>query len=220
MNSLLERAEEKVKAFLQEDSSGHDWWHIHRVVQLALRLAENYPQVNRGIIHLAALMHDVGDYKLHNGDEERGKAFLHQMLDELNCPIDLRTPVLQIINEMSFRGGVNKTPPSTLEGEIVQDADRLDAIGAIGIGRAFAFGGVNHRLMYDPNIEVQEFKTAQAYKEAKGTTINHFYEKLLKLSKGMNTQVAQQIANERHTYMQQFVDRFLQEWNGNDSELA
>ncbi len=216
MNSLLERAEEKVRSFLREDSSGHDWWHIHRVVQLAIRLAKYHPEANEEVVLLAALMHDVGDYKLHDGDEEKGKAFLHQMLDELHCPAEMRTLVLQIINEMSFRGGVNKTPPSTIEGKIVQDADRLDAIGAIGIGRAFAFGGANHRLMYDPSVEVQEFKTSQAYKEAKGTTINHFYEKLLKLSEGMNTEVAQQIANERHTYMQQFVDRFLQEWDGKD----
>ena len=217
MKSLLERAEEKVKAFLQEDSSGHDWWHIHRVVQLALRLSANYPEANKEVVHLAALMHDVGDYKLHNGNEDKAKEFLHQMLDELQCPAQMRTLVLQIIDEMSFRGGINKTPPSTVEGKIVQDADRLDAIGAIGIGRAFAFGGANQRLMYDPNIEIQEFKTAQAYKEAKGTTVNHFYEKLLKLSKGMNTEIAQQIANERHAYMQQFVDRFLQEWDGKDS---
>jgi len=187
------------------------------VVQLALRISNEYPEANVGIVHLAALLHDVGDYKLHNGDDKKGKAFLQQMLHELSCPAEIQDAVLQVINEMSFRGGLNKKPPSTIEGKIVQDADRLDAIGAVGIGRAFAFGGANHRLMYDPDIAVQNFSSAEEYKKSRGTTINHFYEKLFKLSQVLNTPIAQQIAHERHIFMEQFVTRFLEEWDGRDS---
>ena len=217
MKELLEQAEQRVKAFLEEDSSGHDWWHIHRVVAMALRLAEMHPKADKETIHLAALMHDVGDYKLHGGDEEKGMRFLNRMLEELACPEELQENVLIIIREMSFRGGVRKFPPSSLEGKIVQDADRLDAIGAIGIGRAFAFGGANNRLMFHPDIQPQEFTSSEEYKKAKGTTLNHFYEKLLNLSTNMNTPEAQQIDNKRHEYMQLFVNRFLKEWDGLDS---
>ena len=216
MKELLEQAEYEVKVFLEKDSSGHDWWHIHRVVAMALRLTDSYPEADRTVIHLAALMHDVGDYKLHQGDEEKGARFLDEMLFKLACPQVLKEKVLRIIQEMSFRGGVRKNPPTSIEGKIVQDADRLDAIGAIGIGRAFAFGGANNRLMFDPAISLQEFTSEEQYKKAKGTTINHFYEKLLKLSDNMNTPQAQQIADQRHAYMQEFVNRFLKEWDGKD----
>lgn len=210
-DALLAQAEDFVRGELSHDSSGHDWWHIHRVRALALRIAQA-EGADSFICGLAALLHDIADYKI-AGDEETGQRTVRQWLSAHGADTPTIERVMEIIATMSFGGG-KRPPMTTLEGMVVQDADRLDAIGAIGIARAFAFGGARGRSMYDPDVPPKQFATVAAYHASTGATINHFYEKLLLLKDRMNTPTARRIAEERHHYMETFLAEFFAEWEG------
>lgn len=212
MNSnIIADALEYVKSVFATDFSGHDYFHTLRVYHMASRIAEA-ENAQMELVQLAALLHDVDDRKLspHTcAQKDNARAFLrsHGLAEET---VD---EIVRIIDEVSYKG-TESVAPHSLEGQCVQDADRLDAIGAIGIARAFTFGGHHHRVMYDPAIEPSLALDAEGYRNHVSTTINHFYEKLLRLTALMNTPAAQAIAQEREAYMQDYLARFLEEWDG------
>jgi uncharacterized protein len=208
---MIDQTEEFVKKQLVNDSSGHDWYHIYRVKQLAENIAEQ-EKADRFICIMAALLHDLADEKI-AGSEEKGLADVKGWLQSIDVDNEDLLHILSIISTMSFKGG-NQSPMKTIEGQVVQDADRLDAIGAIGIGRTFAYSGAKGQLMYDPEIPVRETMTKDAYRNQKSTAVNHFYEKLLKLKDYMKTSYAKQLAEERHHFLEQFLDQFFSEWEG------
>jgi len=203
--------EQFVKNFLSGDCSGHDWWHIERVRKMTKKIA-----VEEGadlfICEMAALLHDVADEKL-NVTEEIGINRVKEWLNYVSLDEDCIERIMDIIENMSFKGG-GVPPMKTLEGKIVQDADRLDAIGAIGIARTFAYSGAKGQLIYDPSIPVRENMTKEEYRKNKTTAINHFYEKLLKLEGLMNTQSGKRLAKKRQMIMEEFLENFFEEWNG------
>ncbi|PGE94480.1 phosphohydrolase [Bacillus pseudomycoides] len=199
-----------VRDILETDASGHDWYHIERVHKLALSLSEKEGG-DRFVIEMAALLHDVADEKL-NESEEAGMKKVSDWLEGLNVTEEENEHILHIIMNMSYKGG-HGGKVSTLEGKIVQDADRLDALGAIGIARTFAYGGAKGRLMYDPNIPPREEMTKEEYRKNDDPSLNHFYEKLLKLKDLMNTDAAKREAEIRHRYMEEFIEQFMKEWN-------
>ncbi|MGG1600931.1 DUF3658 domain-containing protein [Paenibacillus naphthalenovorans] len=206
---IIEEARSYVKKELERDSSGHDWWHIVRVAGTAKRLAA-LEQADVFICELSALLHDIADEKL-NPDKEAGLSKVEQWLEEAGVDVRHRQHVMEIISTMSFRGGRGQ-PMSTLEGRIVQDADRLDAIGAIGIARTFAYAGWKGHALHHPELPPREHMTKEQYRNEPGTAINHFHEKLLKLKSLMNTEAARALAEERHSFMNLFLERFDQEW--------
>ena len=210
--ALRPSVEQQVRQRLESDSSGHDWWHIDRVRRSAVYLA-NAENADVVTVELAALLHDVADWKLHEETEESGLAMIDQWMIGWAVPAPMRESVLTIIREISFKGAQVATPMSSVEGAVVQDADRLDAIGAIGIGRAFAFGGSRGRAMHDPGDTPEMHASFDDYKKKSGPTINHFYEKLLLLRDRMNTDAARVLADHRHQVMEQFLQEFLTEWN-------
>lgn len=202
-----------VKTKLVGEGSGHDWWHTYRVWKTAQRIgrAEN---ADLFVVELAALLHDIADWKFHDGDSTVGPEIARTWLTSLAVEKDIVEHVCRIIADISFKGAGVEEPTLRLEGKVVQDADRLDAIGAIGIARAFAYGGSKGRLIHDPAIEPTKHVTAEAYITSTGTTINHFYEKLLLLRDRMNTATGKAIAEERHRFMEEYLRRFLEEWEG------
>lgn len=208
--AIIEATERYIKTEFESEGSGHDWWHIYRVWKMALHLSEKEGG-NRFVIEIAALLHDLDDWKIRSEDQVSRSA---KWLESLEIPKEVSQKILQIIDEVSFKGAGVKTPASSLEAKIVQDADRLDAIGAIGIARTFAYGGNKGRLLYDPSVSPENHDSFEAYKKTTAPTINHFYEKLLLLKDRMNTQTAIQIAHDRHRFMETFLDRFFQEWEG------
>jgi len=208
---LLLAAEAFARQALAHDSSGHDWSHIERVRRVALTIAQA-EGADSYICELAALLHDVADYKI-AGDEATGLARVRGWLEAQDCNAPTTDRVMEIIATMSFAGGA-RPAMTTLEGKIVQDADRLDAIGAVGVARAFAYGGAKGRAMYDPALPPRERMSAEEYRAQPAPTINHFYEKLLLLKDRMNTAYARQLAERRHQYMLAFLDQFYAEWDG------
>ncbi|WP_449389401.1 HD domain-containing protein [Chryseobacterium lineare] len=212
MKNLIEKTVEFVKEKLKGAEAGHDWFHIERVWKLAKKIAET-EECNHEVVELAALLHDIADPKFHAGDETLALKVSGEFLESQGASEEVTEKVLFIIKNISFknRGEVPKDLPVELK--IVQDADRIDAIGAIGIARTFNFGGYKNNLMYDPEIKPKLNMSKEEYKKSDGTTINHFYEKLLLLKDLMNTQKGKEIAGERHDYMLQFLDQFYKEWN-------
>lgn len=212
MKNLIEKTVEFVKEKLEGAEAGHDWFHIERVWKLSKKIAET-ENCNQDVVELAALLHDIADPKFHNGDETLALKVSREFLESQNAQENLIEQVLFIIKNISFknRGEVPQNLP--IELKIVQDADRIDAIGAIGIARTFNFGGFKNNLMYDPNIEPKLDMSKDEYKKSNGTTINHFYEKLLLLKDLMNTKKGKEIAGERHDFMLKFLDQFYKEWN-------
>ena len=209
---ILSQTQNFVHEKLAEDASGHDWWHIHRVHQLAKQIAEKEGG-DLFIIELAALLHDISDWKFNGGDEYLGGCIAHQWLKNLGADLKTCKTVETIINTLSFKGAHVADNMQPLEGKIVQDADRLDAIGAIGIARTFTYGGYKHRPMYQPQIKAVLHDSFDAYKNKTSHTINHFYEKILLLKDRMNTATAKYLAEERHQFVEQFLAQFLKEWN-------
>lgn len=209
---IIQETQKYVQKTLKDDSSGHDWWHIYRVWKTARYIAKQ-ENANLLVVELAALLHDIADWKFHNGDLSVGPRVARQWLDHLAVDSALISEVCEIIKSISFKGAEVSLEKLTLEGQVVQDADRLDAIGAIGIGRTFAYGGYKGRAMHDPNISSELHQTFEAYKNHQGTTINHFYEKLLLIKDRMNTQAGKKLAEERHLVMKIFLQDFLNEWD-------
>ena len=213
--AILKQTEEHIKNKLSGEGSGHDWWHVYRVWKNAIHVGK-HENVNLFVVQLAALLHDISDWKFNDGDDDVGPKLAREWLEKVQVEEDMISHVCEIIKEMSFKGAGVKTPMRTKEGMVVQDADRLDAIGAIGIARTFAYGGHKNREIYNPNIKPDLHDSFKKYKSGTGPTINHFYEKLLLLKDLMNTETAKKIAEERHKFMEQFLDRFYKEWEGKD----
>ena len=201
-----------VKEKLEGAEAGHDWFHIERVWKLSKKIAEKEGG-NLEVIELSALLHDIADPKFHNGDETLALKISKDFLEEIHVNAELIEQVLFVIKNISFKNRAEAPENLPLELQIVQDADRLDAIGAIGIARTFNFGGFKNNLMYHPEIKPNLGMNKEEYKKSNGTTINHFYEKLLLLKDLMNTETAKRIASERHDFMLQFLDEFYKEWN-------
>lgn len=213
-NDIIKRTADFIKGKFSNDSSGHDWWHIYRVWKNAIAICER-EKADLFIVELAALLHDLDDWKFNeSGDETPHRAIAWME----SCSVEPQTiqTVCEIIMHVSYKGAQVENRMKTLEGFIVQDADRLDAIGAIGIGRAFAYGGYKNRPMYDPETSNQMHATFEEYKNSNSATINHFYEKLLLLKDKMNTATAKQIAERRHEVMVKFLEQFMLEWEGGD----
>ena len=212
--TLITAIAKEVKTRMSGESSGHDWWHVYRVWKMAERIAKKEKSTDKAVVALGALLHDIADYKFHGGDDTAGPREVEKVLKKHNVSPNTIALVQQIISEIGFKGAKVSATSSTLEGKIIQDADRLDAIGAIGIARTFAYGGHKNRVMYEPGIKPVLHKTADAYKNNKSTTINHFYEKLLLLEDLMNTKTGKKIAHARHVYMKRFLAEFFAEWDG------
>lgn len=211
-DEIIKETKDYVKSCLNRESTGHDWWHVFRVWNLSKKISA-LEKANTFIAELAALLHDIADWKEYNGDSSVGSRIAGEWLSNFEVFPNEIESVQQIIRDMSFKGSRVPTPPLSLEGKIVQDADRLDAIGAIGIARAFSYGGNKGRLIYDPMIEPHLHKSVESYLSRNSPSINHFYEKLLLLKKEMNTECARKIADERHDFMLKYLDQFFKEWN-------
>lgn len=212
--AILEQARIYVRQELERDSSGHDWWHIVRVAGMAKRLAAG-ERADVFVCELAATLHDVADEKL-NPSKEAGLRKVESWLESAAVRPEDRMHVMDIISTMSYGGGQGK-PMRTPEGRVVQDADRLDAIGAIGVARTFAYGGWKGTPMHNPELPPRERMTAEQYRNEESTAVNHFYEKLLKLKVLMNTDTARAVAEERHRFMEQFLEQFYREWDAEDA---
>lgn len=210
---IIFKVAKQVKALLQDESSGHDWWHAFRVWKMAERIAKK-EKANEFVVSLAALLHDIADWKFYDGDESEGPKQAAKILRQYGVQAPVIQHVCQIIKDMSFKGAKVKTPMKTLEGKIAQDADRLDALGAIGIARAFAFGSYKRGSIYDPKIKPAFHRSKQQYFANKSSTINHFYEKLLLLKDRMNTKTARSLALGRHKFMVSYLKKFFKEWKG------
>lgn len=212
-DQLIAETVKFVKHTLEGAESGHDWWHIQRVRNNALQILET-ESANILIVELAALLHDIADSKFHNGNEEIGPERAGDFLKSQGLAEDTICHIQQIIRNMSFKASFDKIDFHSKELEIVQDADRLDAIGAIGIARAFSYGGFKNREIYNPEILPALNMTKEEYKKSTAPSINHFYEKLLLLKNKMNTEAGRKIAERRHNFMELYLEEFLNEWNG------
>lgn len=210
---LVKQTETYVKKKMTGEGTGHDYFHVERVRKTALRIAKKEKNVDLFIIELAALLHDIGDWKL-NTSKQSEEDILRRTCQTLKFPPEVTEQSLDIILNMSFSKNLGKKKVLSLEGQIVQDADRLDALGAIGIARAFAYGGKKDRELYNPAIKPQTFSSTKAYRQANSSTINHFYEKLFLLKDTLNTKTAKGIASDRETFMKVFLREFYAEWEG------
>jgi uncharacterized protein len=208
---IIKQTERFVQEKMGQDSTGHDWFHVDRVRRNALKIANKEKDVDLFIIEMSALLHDIPDEKL-NESAEKGRQVLQSFLIDLELSEEVMSKINDIIFSISYRGGQRVELPS-LEAQIVQDADRLDAIGAIGIARAFAFGGKKQQPIYQPDINIRENMTLEEYRNGKSSSINHFYEKLLLLKERLNTATAKEMAEHRHVFMEKFLSQFYLEWN-------
>ena len=209
----IKLTEDFVKETLKSAEGGHDWFHIERVYKNALLISKS-ENVDLYIVSLGALLHDIADSKFHDGDESVGPQKAREFLFRINVDSVVIEHVVNIIKNISFKGGNEPQQFSSSELNVVQDADRLDALGAIGIARTFNYGGFKNHKLYDPEIPPKLNMTKEEYKKSKAPTINHFYEKLLLLKDRMHTQTGKKIATERHQYMEDFLKQFYAEWNG------
>jgi uncharacterized protein len=211
--SLLLKIENHVKSEFKGEGTGHDWYHIDRVRNVAIRLA-NAEGADAEVVEVAALLHDIADHKFNNHDLAAGPEKAKELILKKGGGSILADRVAKIISETSFKGAGVETPVSSIESAVVQDADRLDAIGAIGIARTFAYGGSTNQPIYDPDLKPATHDTFEVYAKTRTSTINHFYEKLLLLKDRMHTQSGKKLAEERHRFMEEFLDRFFWEWEG------
>jgi uncharacterized protein len=204
-----------VKETLQGAEGGHDWFHIERVYKNALLIAED-ENVNELVVALSALLHDIADAKFHDGDETIGPRMAKEFLKSISIDTKFIDHVVKIIENISFKSSLEKKTNkfNTIELQVVQDADRLDAIGAMGIARAFNYGGFKNRVLYNPEIPPKLNMTKEEYKKSKGPTINHFHEKLLLLKDRMNTKTGKRLASKRHQFMLDYLKQFEMEWQG------
>ena len=210
---IIDQTEIFVKETLAEAEGGHDWWHIYRVWKLALSIADE-EKADLYKVNLGALLHDIADAKFHKGDEEIGPRIAKEFLLSMSVEPDVIEHVIHIIKYISFKNRNEKVTFVSKELQVIQDADRLDAVGAIGIARAFNFGGFKGRALYDPTIPPNPDQSKAEYKAAKAPTINHFYEKLLLLKDMMNTSTGRKMAEGRHQFMEAYLEQFYAEWEG------
>lgn len=211
--SILDNTILFVKERLQNAEAGHDWFHVERVYKNSLLIA-NQEECDLNIVKLAALLHDIADSKFHNGDETIGPKVAREFLESQKASEEVISHVVNIIENISFKGGNFEKKFTSKELEIVQDADRLDALGAIGIARTFNYGGFKNRPLYLPDTAPNLHMTKEEYKNSEAPTLNHFYEKLLLLKDKMNTETGKKIALERHKFMENFLSQFYAEWEG------
>ena len=213
-NQLLEATKSFVKETLKNAEGGHDWFHTERVYNNALIISKT-EDVSVYVVQLGALLHDIADSKFHDGDETVGPKMAREFLFKHNVDSTIIEHVVNIIKHISFKNSLDgKSGFTSKELEVIQDADRLDAIGAIGIARCFNYGGFRNRPLYDPSIKPILKITKEEYKNSSSPTINHFYEKLLILKDKMNTKTGKQIAENRHQFMELYLKQFYDEWNG------
>lgn len=212
-SEIIRKTREFVEQKFNGEGSGHDWWHMYRVWQMAKRIAASEPDADPFVAELGGLLHDIADWKFHDGDTEAGPKAAREWLDSLRVDEVVITHIEDIIRNVSFKGAHVETHLKTIEGRIVYDADKLDAIGAIGIARAFAYGGANGRPMHIPGSQVKLHETFEEYKNSNSTAIDHFHEKLLLLKDMMFTDMGKQIAKARHEYMEGFLQEFQDEWD-------
>ena len=210
--NLIQNTIDFVKEKLEGAEAGHDWFHMERVWKLSKKIA-TAETCNLKVVELSALLHDIADPKFHDGDETLALKISNEFLQSQNVSAEIIEQVLFIIKNISFKNREEAPDILPIELQIVQDADRIDAIGAIGIARTFNYGGFKNNLMYHPDIQPALNMTKEEYKKSKGTTINHFYEKLLLLKDLMNTETGKKLAEERHDFMVHFLDQFSREWN-------
>ena len=211
--TIILKTVEFVKQTLAGAEGGHDWWHIYRVWKLAKHIAAT-ENANLFVVELGALLHDIADSKFNDGNEEAGPRKAREFLNSLGVEESIIMHVENIITHISFKGGNESQSFKSPELDIVQDADRLDAIGAIGIARTFNYGGFKNREIYNPEIKPNLHMSKEEYKQSSAPTLNHFYEKLLLLKDRMNTQTGRKMAVERHRFMETFLDEFYNEWEG------
>ncbi len=213
---IITKTEEFVKNKLYGEETGHDWWHTLRVYNIAKKIGEE-EGADLFIVGIASLLHDIADWKFQKGgDDSVGAVIGKEHLERLNVGDNVISQVCDIITNVSFKGSGVKNKITTIEGKVVQDADRLDAIGAIGISRCFAYGGSKGTPIYNPEIDPKEHQSFEDYKNNQSSSINHFYEKLLLLKDRMNTSAGRRMAEERHEFMEIYLERFLKEWDGKD----
>lgn len=210
---IIDQTVKFVKETLANAEGGHDWWHIYRVWQLAKKIA-SIEKTNLLVVELGALLHDIADAKFNDGDESIGPKKAREFLQSISIEEEIITHVENIIQHISFKGGNFEQAFNSTELAVVQDADRLDAMGAIGIARTFNYGGFKNRAIYNPNIQPNLSMSKEEYKNSTAPTINHFYEKLLLLKDRMNTATGKAMAAHRHNYMEQFLEEFYKEWEG------
>ncbi|RLD43150.1 MAG: phosphohydrolase [Bacteroidetes bacterium] len=213
INSTVEYFKEQ----LSGETTGHDWFHIQRVWKLSKAIANKEGKMNMFVVEMGALLHDIADHKFHGGDDKIGAIKAREYLEKFEIDSQSIDKIVQIVEEISFKGLKVPTIMSTKEGEIVQDADRLDAIGAIGVARAFAYGGSKNRPIYNPIIKPVCHTSFAAYKTSTAPTINHFYEKLLGLKDRLNTEAGKIEGERRHAFMEEFLKNFYKDWDANIS---
>lgn len=212
-SEVIQKTAEHMKTMFLSEGTGHDWWHIYRVWKVARHIGEQ-ESADLFIVELGALLHDIADFKFYDGDETVGPREARKWLEGLAVEEDVIVAVCHIVENISFKGAKVSNGIKSVEGMVVQDADRLDAIGAIGVARAFAYGGSKGRSLYDPDEQPISHTSFEEYKKSTSSTLNHFYEKLFLLKDLMNTEAGKRIAVRRHAYMEEFVKEFRGEWEG------
>jgi uncharacterized protein len=210
--TIVEKIKQEIRAQFEQDTTGHDWHHIMRVFNLA-RHIQSKEGGDLEIIELAALLHDISDHKFNGGKLDEGGKVTRSLLQKHNYPKEKIEQVVYIVDHVSYKGANTPSEMNTLEGKIVQDADRIDAIGAIGIGRTFAYGGHKGQPMHAPELKAEMHESFEEYANKTTSTINHFHEKLLLLSDRLNTSTGKAIGKERHQFMEGFLTQFFVEWN-------
>jgi len=211
---LIQKTADYVKAKFEGEGSGHDWWHMYRVWQLAKHIAKSEKGADMTVVELGALLHDIADFKFHGHSLEAGPKAARQWLKSIGADKKTIASVEDIVRNVSFKGASFKNEFKTIDGRVVYDADKLDSIGAIGIARVFAYSGAHGNLIHHPDIKPKEFKTFEEYASYKATSVNHFYEKLLLLKDRMQTKTGKKMAARRHKIMEDYLKQFYAEWDG------
>ena len=211
---IIDKTKEHLRKMFEKEGTGHDWWHIQRVLNNAIAIAKKEKRADMFIVQMGALLHDIADFKFNGGDDTLGGKVAYKWMKDNKLDEPLIAKVVHIVDNVTFKGLGVKSKMKSLEGKIVQDADRLDALGAIGVARAFAYGGYKQRSIYDPEIKIRKNMKFAEYKKGTESTLNHFHEKLLHLKSLMNTKTGKYMAFERHKFIENYLREFYAEWDG------
>lgn len=211
---IIQKTKQHLRRTFENEGTGHDWWHIERVLNNATTIAKKEKSADLFVVQLGALLHDIADFKFHDGDDKIGGEIADKWLKSIGVNKLTIQKIVHIVNNVSFKGVGVRSKMKSLEGKIVQDADRLDAIGAIGVARAFAYGGYKKRPLYSPEGKTRKHKSFTEYKRGSDSTIHHFYEKLLHLKNLMNTRTGKRLALRRHKFLEAYLREFYAEWKG------